>query len=40
MIHNLSNYNGKKIKKNQFPEYHDELRQVFAKINNDNLDNL
>lgn len=40
MIYNLSNYNGKKIKKDQFPEYHEELQKVFSKINNQNLDNL
>lgn len=40
MIYNLSNYNGKKIKKDQFPEYQKELREVFSKINNDSLDNL
>jgi len=40
MIYNLSNYNGKKIKKGKFPEYEQELREVFAKINDQNLDNL
>ena len=40
MIYNLSNYNGKKIKKGSFPEYEQELQEVFSKINNANLDNL
>ena len=40
MIYNLSNYNGKKIKKDQFKDYLMELKKVFAKINNQNLDDL
>jgi predicted unusual protein kinase regulating ubiquinone biosynthesis (AarF/ABC1/UbiB family) len=40
MIYNLSNYNGKKIKRGTFPEYEQELREVFSKINNKNLDEL